>query len=66
MRKISLAVAAVTLLGLGAGSVQAGKSDDSLIIAWGSTGPIENVDNYFNTNRTGIWFSRMVWRVFQM
>ena len=39
----------------------AGPKDDSLIVAWGSTGPIENVDNYFNTNRTGIWFSRMVW-----
>ena len=42
-------------------SAQAGPDDDSLVIAWGSTGPIENVDNYFNTNRTGIWFSRMVW-----
>jgi peptide/nickel transport system substrate-binding protein len=39
----------------------AGPKDDSLVVAWGSTGPIENVDNYFNTNRTGIWFSRMVW-----
>lgn len=42
-------------------SAQAGPDDNSLIVAWGSTGPIENVDNYFNTNRTGIWFSRMVW-----
>ena len=42
-------------------SAQAGPDDDSLVIAWGSTGPIEHVDNYVNTNRTGIWFSRMVW-----
>ena len=57
----ALALAAATAFTLAAGSAHAGKSDDSLIIAWGSTGPIENVDNYFNTNRTGIWFSRMVW-----
>ena len=56
-----LALVAVTTLTLATGQVEAGKSDDSLIIAWGATGPIENVDNYFNTNRTGIWFSRMVW-----
>lgn len=56
-----LLVAAAGALALNAASVQAGPDDDSLIIAWGATGPIENVDNYFNTNRTGIWFSRMVW-----
>ncbi len=58
-----MAVAATAALGLTAlaGAAQAGPEDDSLVIAWGSTGPIENVDNYFNTNRTGIWFSRMVW-----
>ncbi|MEM9062753.1 MAG: ABC transporter substrate-binding protein [Pseudomonadota bacterium] len=44
-----------------ASAAQAGPDDDSLVIAWGSTGPIEHVDNYVNTNRTGIWFSRMVW-----
>ena len=48
-------------IGLGAAVAHAGKDDDTLTIAWGATGPIENVDNYFNTNRTGIWFSRMVW-----
>ena len=54
--------AATTALGaLLASGAQAGPDDDSLIIAWGSTGPIEHVDNYVNTNRTGIWFSRMVW-----
>lgn len=49
------------LAALASTSTMAGPDDDSLIVAWGSTGPIENVDNYFNTNRTGIWFSRMVW-----
>ena len=54
--------AATTALGaLLATGAQAGPDDDSLVIAWGSTGPIEHVDNYVNTNRTGIWFSRMVW-----
>ena len=53
----ALAVAA----GLATSAANAGPDDDSLIIAWGVTGPIENVDNYFNTNRTGIWFSRMLW-----
>ena len=46
---------------LAATTALAGPDDNSLVVAWGSTGPIENVDNYFNTNRTGIWFSRMVW-----
>ena len=55
-------LAATTALGVTlATAAQAGPDDDSLIIAWGSTGPIEHVDNYVNTNRTGIWFSRMVW-----
>ena len=56
-------LAALSALGIAvaAGPAAAGKDDDSLIIAWGSTGPIEHVDNYVNTNRTGIWFSRMVW-----
>ena len=54
----SLSVVAALMAGTAA---YAGPEDNSLIIAWGSTGPIENVDNYFNTNRTGIWFSRMVW-----
>jgi len=54
----ALAVSAALAMGTAA---KAGPDDNSLIVAWGSTGPIENVDNYFNTNRTGIWFSRMVW-----
>lgn len=42
-------------------AAMAGPDDDSLIIAWGSTGPIESVDSYVNNTRYGIWFSRMVW-----
>lgn len=57
----NFAVAVATSVALFAGPAQAGKEDNSLVVAWGATGPIENVDNYFNTNRTGIWFSRMVW-----
>ena len=60
--KTLMKLAASTALGVSiASTAMAGPDDDSLIVAWGSTGPIENVDNYFNTNRTGIWFSRMVW-----
>jgi peptide/nickel transport system substrate-binding protein len=59
VKKLTLALAAT--VAFAASSAQASKSEDSLVVAWGSTGPIENVDNYFNTNRTGIWFSRMVW-----
>ena len=57
----TLRAAVVGALGLGATAAAAGESENSLVVAWGSTGPIESVDNYFNTNRTGIWFSRMVW-----
>jgi peptide/nickel transport system substrate-binding protein len=39
----------------------AGPDDNTLTIAWGATGPIENVDSYMNTERYGIWFARMVW-----
>lgn len=56
-----LVFASAAAASLSVTSVSAGPDDDSLVVAWGSTGPIENVDNYFNTNRTGIWFSRMVW-----
>ncbi len=60
-RKLAGVAASIAGAALIATSASAGPDDDSLVIAWGSTGPIENVDNYFNTNRTGIWFSRMVW-----
>jgi peptide/nickel transport system substrate-binding protein len=61
MKKHKLVLALGTALALSTTPVLADKADDSWVVAWGSTGPIENVDNYFNTNRTGIWFSRMVW-----
>src|SRR5271154_6307698 len=54
-----LAVAGVLALAFGAGAAQAGKSDDTLNIAWDQ--PLDNVDAYFNTNREGILFARMVW-----
>ena len=56
-----LAFAGSLAASLAATSALAGPDDNSLIVAMGSTGPIENVDNYFNTNRTGIWFARIVW-----
>lgn len=60
-KTIAKLFAATALSGAMASTAHAGPDDDSLVIAWGSTGPIEHVDNYVNTNRTGIWFSRMVW-----
>ena len=56
--KFASAAAVGTLMST---TAMAGPDDNSLVIAWGATGPIEHVDNYVNTNRTGIWFSRMVW-----
>lgn len=62
LMKSIVKVATATVVGaMLSTTAMAGPDDDSLIIAWGSTGPIEHVDNYVNTNRTGIWFSRMVW-----
>lgn len=55
------ASAAAIALSLSAPLALAGPEDDTLRIAWGSTGPIDNLDAYFNTNRTGIWFARNVW-----
>ena len=61
--KLKLGISFVTAAGIALMSsvAQSAPDDNSLVIAWGSTGPIEHVDNYVNTNRTGIWFSRMVW-----
>ena len=49
---------AALALAVGAGDAAAQKSKDTLRVAWQYT--VENVDNYFNTNREGILFSRMV------
>ena len=54
-------LSALTVTFMTSSFAHASPEDNSLVIAWGSTGPIEHVDNYVNTNRTGIWFSRMVW-----
>ena len=55
--KLKLGISFVTAAGIALMSsvAQSAPDDNSLVIAWGSTGPIEHVDNYVNTNRTGIW-----------
>lgn len=53
------ASAAALALAIAAPDAAAQKSKDTLRIAWEQT--VENVDNYYNTNREGILFSRMVW-----
>ena len=59
--KLGISFVAASAIALMSSVAQSAPDDNSLVIAWGSTGPIEHVDNYVNTNRTGIWFSRMVW-----
>jgi peptide/nickel transport system substrate-binding protein len=61
IRGIFLATAASLAGALAAAPALAGPDDNTLTVAWGATGPIENVDSYFNTARYGIWFTRMVW-----
>ena len=53
------ALAAFVAAALGTAPAQAGKKDDTLTIAWDQ--PIDNADAYFNTNREGILFARLVW-----
>lgn len=61
-RRLALSVGAMALAAaLTIPAAQAGPDDDTLRIGWGATGPIDNLDAYFNTNRTGIWFARNVW-----
>ena len=60
LNRLALAlVPAFVATALCAGSAEAGKKDDTLNIAWDQ--PIDNADAYFNTNREGILFARMVW-----
>jgi len=60
LNRLTLALAATFVAtALCAGSAEAGKKDDTLNIAWDQ--PIDNADAYFNTNREGILFARMVW-----
>ena len=62
IKGLSLATAASVVSAMALASPSAaGPDDHTLTIAWGATGPIENVDSYFNTARYGIWFTRMVW-----
>ena len=39
----------------------AGKADDTLRVAWGADGPLESVDYYFGTKRTGAEIASLVW-----
>ena len=39
----------------------AGKADDTLRVAWGAEGPLESVDYYFGTKRTGAEIASLVW-----
>ena len=60
LERLALAlVTAFVATALCAGSAEAGKKDDTLNIAWDQ--PIDNADAYFNTNREGILFARLVW-----
>jgi len=60
MKQWAIAASAAALaVSWGAPDAAAQKSKDTLRVAWQYT--VENVDNYFNTNREGILFSRMVW-----
>ena len=54
-----LSAAGSALLIVLAGTVQAGKSDDTLNVAIDRE--LESIDNYYNTAREGIVISRMVW-----
>ena len=62
LQKLAVMGASALALAFGtAAPAVAGPDDDTLRIGWGATGPIDNLDAYFNTNRTGIWFARNVW-----
>ena len=57
--KLKLGISFVTAAGIALMSsvAQSAPDDNSLVIAWGSTGPIEHVDNYVNTNRTCLLYT---------
>ena len=56
-----IALMAAMALTFGIDGAHAGKSDDTLRIAWGADGVMHNADNYYGATRAGIWFSKMVW-----
>ena len=39
----------------------ADKADDTLRVVWGAEGPLESVDFYFGTKRTGAEIASLVW-----
>lgn len=57
MKRILIPAAALAMTA--AASVQAGKSDDVLNVAF--TKELENVDSYFNSSREGVVLQRAVW-----
>lgn len=59
MRHRLIGWVALAALAAGTPAAQAGKSDDTLNIAWERS--LESLDNYFNTAREGIIVSRHVW-----
>ncbi len=60
LKRLALAgIPALAAFLLGGAPAEAGKADDTLNIAWDQ--PLDNADAYFNTNREGILFARMVW-----
>jgi peptide/nickel transport system substrate-binding protein len=40
---------------------RAEKADDTLRVVWGANGPLESVDFYFSTRRTGMEIASLVW-----
>lgn len=59
MPKLTHALLAATLLASATLPAVAQKSQDTLRLVWRN--PIANVDQYFNNQREGILFARMVW-----
>ena len=59
MLKRIIGISLAALLLSMAGGAQAQKAQDTLRIAWQQAVP--NIDQYYNNNREGIIFARMVW-----
>ncbi|GGE97253.1 ABC transporter substrate-binding protein [Stappia taiwanensis] len=59
MKSLSLKCGVAALALMVAGAAHAGKSDDTLNVAF--TKELENVDSYFNSSREGVVMQRAVW-----
>lgn len=59
MKSLSLKCGVAALALMVAGAAHAGKSDDTLNVAF--TKELENVDSYFNSSREGVVLQRAVW-----